>query len=771
MSKISKRERVKWDVFKLVLIPLFIGAYTPIYSPIGNIAFAAILPILGFMILYSLIHTREFKTNFQFTAAFIFLFSLAAGAVAGIGKFMSDRFLDTRYLPGNDYLMVELLVVMLFGLLGVLIFIRYRNKYHTKTPIDLEIGQFGSKLRIKEGYSGKHFFKLLKTYFWGRDESALLLSSKVLQGGILYLVFYNFILSNFWALSIALPSFIFSIFPSLYSRFLKIKVSPSFQFWLSGALFLYSAGETLRFQSMFGLWNELTHFMGGVFVGVLILIYLLYLKDISDNLHISSRMIPFLVLIFMLAGGVLWEVFEFLIDSFFGTGLQPNLQDTICDMIFNTIGTFFALIIASVLTPLEVFSSLRRKNKISRWKQNIIAHLNEVSLPSFGFTSGIIALSFAIWRSDWIWSIVSSVFVVLVFGISKVSRKKKIKWNVFLLSLIPLFFGAIGIPRVISIYRIVGDLALGVMIPFLSLMIVLNLIYYTRFKTNFQFTIFLMFIFSLSLGALLGITKFLSDFYLNSQYLISVELLMREFAIITISTLIGIGLLIRHLIKGKDKVSQIIIPLTSKSYLVSESPKEDFLSLLNSFFGKRLYHDFPWITKALPFAIIPLIILAVYTSNLRAIAVSLPALAFSIIPYVSKQGVKKSIPNSFQFWFSIILLIFLIGEILRVYPRFEWWTLVTHLVAGMIITLLVFLGFLYIDQSSDPLEIPLWMIPMLSLTTLSSVIFLEKLSLFTLDILMGTSLLGSLNYTVLDIMAALIGGGFVLQLIKLEETI
>jgi len=762
---------MKWRVFKIVLLPLFVGAIIPINSPLSTIAFAIIAPILGFMMLFSLIHTSEFKTNFQFTLAFIFLFSLAAGAVSGIVKFISDIFLGTGYLVGNAHYMMELLVIMLFGLLGVLTFIRYKERYYKRNLVSLKFEQFRTEFKKKAEYSGAHFFKLLRTYFWSKEDSALLLSSKIIQGGILALVIYNFIINNFWAFSIALPSFIFSIFPSIYSRVLKVKVSPSFQFWLSSALFLYSAGESLRFQSFFVVWNELTHFMGGVFVGVLILILILYLKDISDNLHIPARIIPIFVLIFVLAGGVLWEVFEFLIDSFFGTNLQPNLQDTIFDMIANTVGAFFTLIIASILTPFEVFSGLRKNYKISIEGLDVSSYTNRISFLPFGISCGIIGLSFAIWRSDWIWSLISSLFILLILGIAKVKEREKIKRNVFLWSVIPLFVGTAGISSISPSYRIFGDLALAAIIPFLSFMIIFNLIHYTKIKVNFHFTIFLMLIFSLSIGAMTGIAKFLSDLYLRSEYLIGVEHLMIEFAIVTASTLTGMILLIRYLNKNKDKDFQIVKLFTSKSYLVSKQPKRELLSLLNSFFGKRLYHDFPWITKALPFPIVLIIIYAVFTSNLRALAISLPAFGFSIIPYLSKQGIEKSIPNSFQFWFSIILLVFLLGEMLRLYPRFEWWTLATHLVGGMVITLLVFLGLMYIDQNFDPLEIPLWMTPMLSLTTLLSVIFLEKLSLFTIDTLLNTSFLGGLNYTVLDIMVAFIGGIFVLQLIKLEETI
>ncbi|MEF8835152.1 MAG: hypothetical protein V5A76_03260 [Candidatus Thermoplasmatota archaeon] len=660
---------------------------------------------------------------------------------------------------------MELLLMTIFGLLGAIIFLQYRDRYYPRDSVNVEVERLKSEFKIKSGYSGSHFYKLLNSYFWSIEDRSLILTSKVLQIGILALIFYNLTIENFWGFSVALISFVFSIFPPLYSQFLRSKVSPSFQFWISAALFLYAAGESLGFQGQFVWWNTFTHLIGGITVGSLILIYLFYLDEISENFHIPTNMIPILVLTFILSVSVLWENFEFFIDGFFGTMLQPNLVNTIFDMIANTIGAFFALILAAFLTPLEVFSGFRKKDKIWRGKSDLTLSLNDVSLLSIGFFSGIIALSFAIWRSDWIWGVISAVFIVLVAGMSKISKSKKIKWNLFIWSLIPLFLGTLGISRLFQGYRIFGDLAIAAIIPFLSFMILFNLVYYSRFKTNFQFTVFLMFVFSLSGAALTGIFRLLSDLYLGKNYLTGVDHLMMEFTMVTISTLAGIGFLIRYFYLSKKIDFTTLKPLISRNNCFSKRPKEDFLSLLNSFFGKGLYHDFAWITKALPFAIVLLSVFAVYTSNLRVLAISLPAFGFSIIPYISKEGIDKSIHNSFQFWFSIILIFFLIGEILMIYPRFEWWTLVVHLILGMITGLFVLLGLLFIHQNSEGIEIPPWMISTVTLTCLLTLILLEKLSVFALDSLIGTSLLGSLSYTVLDMIAALLGGVFVLQLV------
>jgi len=776
ISKIKESDKIHNSLFKWTPILFFLGftgisTYLSRFLLFGDLAFAALAPILGYMTILNLAAHTHFETNTFFSAYFIFIFTLAAGAISGIVRFFTERYLDTIHLASNHQMMIELLVICFFGLLGTLMFIFYSDKNQSKDQNRSVIEDLKAELMVSVKKFRSHFLKLLNTFFWSREDRSHILTSRVLQVGILALVFYNLAIKNFWGFPVALISFVLSIYTPLYSRFLVVKASPSFQFWVSAALFLYAAGESLRFQARFGWWNDFTHLIAGIVVGILVIVYLFYIDEIFDNLHIPSRIIPIFLLTFILSISVLWESFEFVIDSFFGTSLQASLRDTIFDTIANTIGAFFALLIASVFTPFEVFGGFGRKDKKSRMKHEVLSYPIRISFPSFAIFCGFIALFLSILRLDIIWTTISSVFMLLIFGISKVMGRENIKWNIFGWSLIPLFLGAMGISRIGSIYEIFGDPALAAFIPFLSFIIIFNLIYYTRLKTNFHFTLLLMFVFSLSIEAMIVIAKFIIDLYFGSDYLVGIDQLMMEFTIVTLSTVIAIGLLIRFQFVAKGITSEILKPFSSRKQFVSKKPKEDFISLLNSFFGKRLYHDFPWITKVLPFFIVLLIIYAVYTSNLRALALSLPAFGFSIIPYISKQGIEKSIPNSFQFWFSLILFFFLMGEILRFYPRYEWWTLIIHLVAGMLIALIVFLGLLYIDKNSDTLDIPLWMIPMLTLTCLLSIIFLEKLSAFFIDSLIGTSFLGRMSFTILDILAALIGGGFALQIIKLEERI
>ncbi len=54
-------------------------------------------------------------------------------------------------------------------------------------------------------------------------------------------------------------------------------------------------------------------------------------------------MLCLLVFCFAVASGAIWEIFEFLMDQFFGLNMQKSgLMDTMTDLIMDSLGAFLA---------------------------------------------------------------------------------------------------------------------------------------------------------------------------------------------------------------------------------------------------------------------------------------------------------------------------------------------------------------------------------------------------------------------------------------------
>lgn len=48
--------------------------------------------------------------------------------------------------------------------------------------------------------------------------------------------------------------------------------------------------------------------------------------------------------------GLLWELFEYVLDLWLGVNLQPSIPDTIADLLFDTVGALVVVVIISLFT-------------------------------------------------------------------------------------------------------------------------------------------------------------------------------------------------------------------------------------------------------------------------------------------------------------------------------------------------------------------------------------------------------------------------------------
>ncbi|HNP36851.1 MAG TPA: hypothetical protein PKK10_13445 [Woeseiaceae bacterium] len=150
-------------------------------------------------------------------------------------------------------------------------------------------------------------------------------------------------LSAFLILTIAL----LILFVTVFSHRLGVQIPAEFQIlalvFVFAALFL---GEVQGYYERIWWWDIALHSTSGLLMGILgfLLVYVL-----NESSRITFTMTPhfvaFFAFMFAVAVGSLWEIFEFAMDSIFGTQMQKpmlndpsGLTDTMWDMIVNTIG-------------------------------------------------------------------------------------------------------------------------------------------------------------------------------------------------------------------------------------------------------------------------------------------------------------------------------------------------------------------------------------------------------------------------------------------------
>lgn len=105
-------------------------------------------------------------------------------------------------------------------------------------------------------------------------------------------------------------------------------------------------GEMRHFYERFWWWDAALHTTSGLLLGMLgfMLVYMLNEDDHVD-FHMRPSFAALFAFFFAVALGALWEIFEFGMDRFFGTDMQPStpgdpsgLTDTIHDLIVDALG-------------------------------------------------------------------------------------------------------------------------------------------------------------------------------------------------------------------------------------------------------------------------------------------------------------------------------------------------------------------------------------------------------------------------------------------------
>jgi len=170
----------------------------------------------------------------------------------------------------------------------------------------------------------------------------------------------TFILSRNWESAInATFILILMLTPSFlkkkYSIYLPLELDLAIVGFIFLSLYLGSLGD---FYEKFPWWDVVLHFQSGLLLGVIgfVMIYVLNERK-SERLVMSPGFVSLFAVCFSLALSVLWEIYEYAVDSWFGFNMQETgLPDTMGDFIINGI--------SAVIIALIGYVWMRRRQKI-----------------------------------------------------------------------------------------------------------------------------------------------------------------------------------------------------------------------------------------------------------------------------------------------------------------------------------------------------------------------------------------------------------------------
>lgn len=148
-------------------------------------------------------------------------------------------------------------------------------------------------------------------------------------------VFYK----NWSNTAIAFLNLIITFLPSWFEKKYKIYIPLDFEFVIT--LLVYASlylGEIRKFYVYFFWWDTLLHFIYAIAFACIGFIMLFILFQ-TNKIRSKPFWIGIFTFCFSVSIGVLWEIFEFIMDQTFGFNMQKSgLRDTMWDLITNSAG-------------------------------------------------------------------------------------------------------------------------------------------------------------------------------------------------------------------------------------------------------------------------------------------------------------------------------------------------------------------------------------------------------------------------------------------------
>lgn len=200
-----------------------------------------------------------------------------------------------------------------------------------------------------------------------RTEKVNLVIEWILRLIIILTLFKSLIIKDYDNVFLLIITLFLTFYNMIVIKLFKIKLKSELK--ISIVLFIFGAqylGTIKGLYVLFNWWDKLLHLVSGViFLYIGIQLFEEINKRFNDNINpILNILFGFC---FMLSIGVIWEIFEFIIDKYFGGNMQRTmneygqnaLKDTISDLTFATLGGSICFVVEFIKFKINI------KKKIS----------------------------------------------------------------------------------------------------------------------------------------------------------------------------------------------------------------------------------------------------------------------------------------------------------------------------------------------------------------------------------------------------------------------
>jgi len=173
---------------------------------------------------------------------------------------------------------------------------------------------------------------------------------------IILLLFFLFSLKGNAILMqvVSLIGLFVTFIPFIFQKYFGINIPARFE--IITLLFVYGILFVSEVRSFYNVWwwDIMLNFFASVALGFigLSIVFVLYR---TKRLNTTPEVIAILTFCLAFSVGALWEIFEYTLDTLFGSGLQQSLFDTMEDLMVNTIGVLFVSVFGYIFIKREKF--------------------------------------------------------------------------------------------------------------------------------------------------------------------------------------------------------------------------------------------------------------------------------------------------------------------------------------------------------------------------------------------------------------------------------
>jgi hypothetical protein len=167
----------------------------------------------------------------------------------------------------------------------------------------------------------------------------------ILQGLIVIILIASLLSGG--VISIFIPALVLflTLIPTIIERKYKVAIPWWLTFLIVLSLYIHLAGEYFEwYVTFYPYYDKIAHVIAGITVALIGFTSVLLLDRYTKN-NFDRYMIILMIILFTMAFGAFWEIFEFTMDTFFATNLQHGNTDTMLDLLSDLLA---AIIVAAI---------------------------------------------------------------------------------------------------------------------------------------------------------------------------------------------------------------------------------------------------------------------------------------------------------------------------------------------------------------------------------------------------------------------------------------